>query len=294
MTALSNAPTSQIKAKALAAAIFLSIAGSAHSPKVEASGIPTFDGANWAQMMQEWLKSAVTDCFTADSLKESLTRIQDIQKIVQRTRAMQGMTELMPQRDAMDGVEACPGGGSLVAQGAHWTRSALGMGNTRIDGSTDLVALQRELCVSEVVLENQKWNAERELLREIDGQAEDYKNIFARWNSLAGMKGEIQKICNPIPGGGMSLSGGGASEGQQTSTRTELEAKAADNERAIQQARAKIEVLSGALVSVQNKQAEVGQKMLNGETGGNWLTNTAAGAVQASILKKGLDSARSK
>ena len=205
---------------------------------------------------------------------------------------MQGITELMPERDELEGIEACPGGASLASQGGAVLRSALGMGNKRIDGSTDLVAMQKELCVSAVVLQNQKWNAQRELLLEIDGQAEDYKEIFSRWNSLANMKSEIQRVCNPVPGGSMSVSGGGASEGQQATVRANLEAKAADNDRAIEQARAKIEVLSGALVSIEAKQAEVGRRMLSGETGGGWLSNTAAGAIQAALLKRGLEKAR--
>ena len=293
-----NTPTStmnSLKAKGLAAAILLCLAGSVHSPKVEAQagpGIPTFDFANIFQMLRDMAKDAITDCFSADSLKESLKQIQDIQALVQRARAMQGITELMPERDELEGIEACPGGASLASQGGAVLRSALGMGNKRIDGSTDLVAMQKELCVSAVVLQNQKWNAQRELLLEIDGQAEDYKEIFSRWNSLANMKSEIQRVCNPVPGGSMSVSGGGASEGQQATVRANLEAKAADNDRAIEQARAKIEVLSGALVSIEAKQAEVGRRMLSGETGGGWLSNTAAGAIQAALLKRGLEKAR--
>lgn len=294
MTTHTPAASTPLKAKALAAAILLCVAGSAHSPRVEASGVPTFDIANLTQMLQDWLKDAVTDCFSVTSAKEALSRIQNIQRITARARAMNNMSELMPPRNELDGVGSCPNpsGGSITASAAGWARNALGMGSTRLDGSTDLRTLQQQLCASEKILENRKWNAERELLLELEGQASDYAGIMNKWNSMASLKGEIQAICNPIPGGSSGFSGGGADTGQQNSLQQELAQNAAKNQQAISEHLSRLQVLSGAADSVRSKQAEVGQMMLNGQEGG-LLTGAVAGAVQATLLKGALETAKS-
>lgn len=294
MTTPTSSHSAQFNVKALAAAILLCVAGSAHSPRVEASGIPTFDGANIAQMLQDWFKDAVTDCFSVTSAKEALSQIQNIQRITARARAMNNMSELMPPRNELDGVESCPNptGGSLTASAAGWARNALGMGSTRLDGSTDLRTLQQQLCASEKILENRKWNAERELLLELEGQASDYASIMKKWNSMADLKGEIEAICNPIPGGSLSFSGGGADEGQQNSLQHELAQNAAKNQQAISEHLSRLQVISGAADSIRSKQAEVGQMMLSGQESG-LLTGAAAGAIQATLLKSALETAKS-
>lgn len=283
-----------MKAKFLAVALGLCLASTAHSPRVEASGIPTFDVANLTQMLQDWFKDAITDCFSVDSMKEGLQRIQDIQRVASRVRVMNNMTELMPERDELDGVEACPNpsGGSLAASAAGWASSALGMGSTRLDGSTDLRTLQQQLCASQIMLENRKWNAERALLLELEKQASDYEGIMNKWNAMADMKGQIEAVCRPVPGGGMSFSGGGANEGKQNTMQQELAQNAAANNQALADHLAKLQVIDGAIGSIKTKQAEVGQRMLNGESGG-FLTGAAAGAIQATLLKGALETAKS-
>jgi hypothetical protein len=295
MTMHISASPAPYKAKALAAAILLCVAGSAHSPRVEASGIPTFDLSNLTQMLMEWGTDAIKSCFNVNSVKEAVTRVQDIQRFAQRARVMNNMTELMPERDELEGVESCPNpsGGGMTGAAAGWARNALSMGNTRIDGSTDLRTLQQQLCVSDIVLQNRKWNAERELLLELEGQTRDYQEILGKWNSMADMKGQVEAICNMTPGGGsMGVSGGGANEGRQMSLQQELAQRTADNARELSDRQSKISVLEGAIASVQAKQAEVGRKMLNGE-GGGLLTGAAAGAIQATLLKGALETAKS-
>lgn len=284
-----------MKTKLLTVALGLCLASSAHSPRVEASGIPTFDVANLTQMLMDWGADAVKSCFNVNSIKEAVTRVQDIQRLAQRARVINNMSEIMPERDEFDGIEACPNptGGGLAGAAAGWARSALGIGNMRIDGTTDLRALQQQLCASEIILQNRKWNAERELLLELEGQAEDYQEILGKWNSMADMKGQVEAICNIAPGGGtMGVSGGGANEGRQASLQQELAQRTADNARELSDRQAKIQVLNGAISSVQAKQAEVGQRMLNGESGG-FLTGAAAGAIQATLLKGALETAKS-
>lgn len=293
-----NTPQSSthgLKAKLLAVAVGLCLAGTAHSPRVEATGIPTFDLSNLTQMLMDWGTDAVKSCFNVNSIKEAVTRVQDIQKFAQRARVMNNMTELMPERDELEGIESCPNpsGGGIAGAAAGWASSALGIGNTRIDGSTDLRTLQQQLCASDIILQNRKWNAERELLLELEGQTQDYQDILGKWNSMADMKGQVEAICNMTPGGGsMGVSGGGANEGKQASLQQELAQRAADNNRELADRQAKISVLEGAIASVQAKQAEVGQKMLNGESGG-FLTGAAAGAIQATLLKGALETAKS-
>lgn len=284
-----------VKAKFLAVAVGLCLAGTVHSPRVEASGIPTFDLSNLTQMLMDWGTDAVKSCFNVNSIKDAVARVQDIQKFAQRARVMNHMTDLMPEREELDGIESCPNptGGGLAGSAASWASSALGIGNMRIDGSTDLRALQTQLCASDIILQNRKWNAERELLRELEGQAEDYEEILGKWNSMADMKGQVEAMCNMTPGGGvMSVSGGGANEGRQASLQQELAQRTADNARELADRQMKIRVLEGAIASVQAKQAEVGQKMLNGESGG-FLTGAAAGAIQATLLKGALETAKS-
>lgn len=283
-----------MKAKLVAVALGLCIASTAHSPRVEASGIPTFDVANLTQMLQDWFKDAITDCFSVDSMKEGLQRIQDIQRVASRVRVMNNMAELMPERDELDGIETCPnpGGGSLAASAAAWAGNALGMGSTRLDGSTDLRTLQQQLCASQIMLENRKWNAERALLLELEQQASDYEGIMNKWNAMADMKGQIEAVCNPVPGGGMSFSGGEANQGKQNTMQQELAQNAAANNQALADHLAKLKVIDGAIGSIKSKQAEVGQRMLNGE-GGGLLSGAAAGAIQATLLKSALETAKS-
>lgn len=292
MTINSASPTVHLNSKILAAVLFLSFAGVAHSPKAEA-GVPVFDVAALTQMLTDWTREKIRACFDVNSVKEAVTRVQDIQKMAQRARVTMNMTELMPERDEMEGIESCPNpsGGSLTASAASWASGALGLGNKRIDGSTDLRSLQQQLCASEIILQNRKWNAERSLLKELEGQAADYQEILGKWNSMADMKGQVEAICSV--GESMSVTGGGANEGRQASLQQELAQRSADNNRALADQQAKIGVLDGAIASVRAKQAEVGQKMLNGESGG-FLTGVAAGAIQAALLKGALDSAKSK
>jgi hypothetical protein len=288
-------PTSHtLKAKTLAVAIILCFAGSAHSPRVEATGIPTFDASNLMQMFMDFGNEAIKSCFSVNSMKEAVQRVQDIQKMVQRTRVTMGMSELMPERDLMEGIEACPGGGGgLAGSAASLVRGALGMGNTRLDGSTDLRALQTQLCATEVILTNQKWNAEREQLNEMQQQAKDYEGMLGRWNSLADAKGQIEAICNITPGGGnMSVAGGAASEGKQATFQQEIAQVAADNARALEEAQAKVQFLDGAIVSVRRKQAEVGQMMMSGERG-SILSAAASATVRTALLKTALENAKS-
>ena len=118
-----------MKLKALAVALGLCLAGTAHSPRVEASGIPTFDLSNLTQMLMDWGTDAVKSCFNVNSIKEAVTRVQDIQRFAQRARVMNNMTELMPERDELEGIESCPnpsGGGIAGAANsscAHRTSS---------------------------------------------------------------------------------------------------------------------------------------------------------------------------
>jgi hypothetical protein len=284
-----------MKAKLLAVALGLCLASTAHSPRVEASGMPVFDAANLTQMLLDWAKDAITDCFTVDSMKEGLQRIQDIQQVASRVRVMSNMTELMPERDELEGIEACPNpsGGSLAASAAGWASTALGVGSTSFDGTTDLRTLQQQLCASQIMLENRKWNAERDLLLELEEQAADYEGIMNKWNAMADMKGQIEAVCNPVPGGSMSFSGGEANEGKQNSMQQELAQNAAANNQALSDHLAKLQVIDGAIGSIKAKQAEVGQRMLNGE-GDGLLTGAAAGAIQATLLNAALETAKSQ
>lgn len=291
-----HSPPHGMKAKLLAVALGLCLASTAHSPRVEASGIPTFDGANLAQMFLDWGTDAVKSCFSVNSLKEAVTRVQDIQRLAQRARVMNNMTELMPARNELAGVESCPdpSGGGLSSAASGWASNALGIGNQRIDGSTNLRLLQQQLCASDIILQNRKWNAERELLLELEKQAEDYQEILGEWNALADTKGQIEAVCNMTsPGGGnMGVSGDGPNEGKQVSLQQRLAQREAENHRELSDRLARLSVLDGAIASVRSKQAEVGQKMLNGEEGG-FLTGAASGAIQAALLKGALETAKS-
>jgi hypothetical protein len=90
----------------------------------------------------------------------------------------------------------------------------------------------------------------------------------------------------------MSFSGGGANEGQQNTMQQELAQNAAANNQALADHLAKLQVIDGAIGSIKSKQAEVGQRMLNGESGG-FLSGAAAGAIQATLLKGALETAKS-
>lgn len=114
MTTHATAAPTQFKTKALVAATFLCIAGSAHSPRVEASGIPVFDGSNNVfnmtldEIRQQALRK-LRECFDVKNMNELMKRVEDIQNINLRT-TVNGQTmklsDAMPEVQPMDGADA--------------------------------------------------------------------------------------------------------------------------------------------------------------------------------------------
>lgn len=290
-----------MKAKLLAVALGLCLASTAHSPRVEASGIPVFDGANQIfntlvdELRQQALRMA-RECFDVKNLQDAMKRVQAIQRISLRT-SVGGQTiklsEAMPELQPMQGVEEIcpdPSGGSFAGLAASSLRDAIGLAGQNLDGSTNLREEQYKVCRTLVYLRNSKWNAERQVFVELENQTDQLVGMMGRWNSMVGSGGG--SVAGSLTTGCSLDSGNGPGEGWQATAHAELQANMEQSERLFKQRQAEVEVYQSVISSLEQRQAQIGQMMLNGQSAG-FLSGAAAGAIQATLLKTALETAKS-
>jgi len=290
-----------MKAKLLAVALGLCLASTAHSPRVEASGIPVFDGANQIfntivdELRQQALRMA-RECFDVKNLQDAMKRVQAIQRISLRT-SVGGQTiklsEAMPELQPMQGVdEICPdpSGGSFAGLAASSIRDAIGLAGQNLDGSTNLREEQYKVCRTLVYLWNSKWNAERQVFVELENQTDQLVGMMGRWNGMVGSGGG--SVAGSLTTGCSLDSGNGPGEGWQATAHAELQANMEQSERLFKQRQAEVEVYQSVISSLEQRQSQIGQMMLNGQSGG-FLSGAAAGAIQATLLKTALETAKS-
>ena len=262
-------PTSHtLKAKTLAVAIILCFAGSAHSPRVEASGIPVVDGLNQAyNMVIDEARRFARQCFDVRNLQDALKRVQDIRSINLRTTvggATVKLSEAMPAVPVMQGVDAtCPDptGGSLTGAAASTIRQAIGLTSKDLDGA-NLREEQLNVCRTLVFMRNTKWNTERKVLVELERQTDELVGILDEWNNKVGSGGssigDLTKGCSLD-------SGGGPTEGYQSTASAKLQATADQSERLFNQVQSEVEVYQNIINSLEQRQAEIGRRMLAGQ-----------------------------
>lgn len=290
-----------MKAKLLAVALGLCLASTAHSPRVEASGIPVFDGANQIfntivdEVRQQALRMA-RECFDVKNLQDAMKRVQAIQRISLRT-SVGGQTiklsEAMPELQPMQGVEEIcpdPSGGSFAGLAASSLRDAIGLAGQNLDGSTNLREEQYKVCRTLVYMRNSKWNAERQVFVELENQTDQLVGMMGRWNSMVGSGGG--SIARSLTTGCSLDSGNGPGEGWQATAHAELQANMEQSERLFKQRQAEVEVYQSVISSLEQRQSQIGQMMLNGQSAG-FLSGAAAGSIQATLLKAALETAKS-
>ena len=297
--------TSHLKLKTLVLAVLLAAAGAVHAPRAEATGIPTFDASNFAQMFIDEARNEarrmLRECFDVKNIQEAVQRVQAIQSINLRTVLGPGqagepvkLSEALPERIDTDGADVtCPdsSGGSLPAIAANSIRDAIGLGTRNLDGSMNLRAQQLMLCRTTVAFRNRKWNAERRVLVEIEQQTESLKETVAAWDEMAGtggglMSGSIATGC------GLDATDG-PTEGFQATVAREMESNADQAQRMLTQVQMEADVYQNVINTLEHRQSEVAQMMLSGRTeNSNFISGAAAGAIQATLLKGALDNAR--
>jgi len=292
--------TSHLKLKTLVLAVSLAAAGAVHAPRAEAQFV-VIDPAAIARMGFDELaneaRRMIRECFDVKNLKQAMDRVQAIQRINLRSMLNSSevkLSETMTEREPMEGAAAAcpdPSGGSLVSMAAGSLRDAIGLGASNLDGSTDLRAEQMKLCGTTVYLRNQKWNAERRVLVELERQTETMLDIMRKWNEKAS-EGGGSASGSPLTG--CSLDGsGGPNEGWQQSAATELQANLEQSDRMFKQVQAEVDIYQSVIVSLEQRQSQVAQMMLSGRTeNSNFISGAAAGAIQATLLKGALDNAR--
>lgn len=289
-----NTPTStmnSLKAKGLAAAILLCLAGSVHSPRVEASGIPVVDGLNQVyNMVIDEARRFARQCFDVRNLQDALKRVQDIRNINLRT-SIGGSTiklsEAMPAVPVMQGVDsACPdpSGGGLAGAAASTIRDAIGLTTKELDGA-NLRQEQMNVCRTLVFMRNTKWNTERKVLVELERQTDELVSILDDWNSKVGSGGgsigDLAKGCSLD-------SGNGPTEGWQATTGASLQANAEQSERLFKQVQSEVEVYQNIINTLEQRQAEIGRQMLAGQKPQGFLEEAAATMVQGAVLEGAL------
>jgi len=290
-----------MKAKLLAVALGLCLASTAHSPRVEASGIPVFDGANQIfntlvdELRQQALRMA-RECFDVKNLQDAMKRVQAIQRISLRT-SVGGQTiklsEAMPELQPMQGVEEIcpdPSGGSFAGLAESSLRDAIGLAGQNLDGSTNLREEQYKVCRTLVYMRNSKWNAERQVFVELENQTDQLVGMMGRWNSMVGSGGG--SVAGSLTTGCSLDSGNGPGEGWQATAHAELQANMEQSERLFKQRQAEVEVYQSVISSLEQRQSQIGQMMLNGQSAG-FLSGAAAGSIQATLLKAALETAKS-
>lgn len=289
MTNPAAVPSSTIKTKVLAAAIFLCVAGSVHSPRVEASGVPVIDAVN--QVFNEIVNQArlmARQCFDVRNLQDALKRVQAIQRVSLST-SVNGTTvklsEAMPQKQPMQGVdEACPsaGGGSVSGTVANSIRGAIGLSTTALNGSTDLRREQMSICKTLVYMRNTKWNKEREVLVKLEEQTAALEKQLAEWNSMVGTGnssiGDLAKGC------GMD-SGKGPAEGWQATQNMKAQTFAEESEIEFEKVVAEVEVYQSVINTLEQRQAQVGQMILAGRRPSGFAATAASTLAQGAALK---------
>lgn len=283
-----------MKAKLLAVALGLCLAGTAHSPRVEASGIPVVDGLNQAFNMiieeaRAQSRRMINECFEVNNLRDAVQRVQAIQRINLRTTVNGSsvkLSEAMPEiTDLHQGADqACPTAGrpGLAGAAADSIRGAIGLANKNLDGSTNLAAEQQSICRTLVYMRNKKWNTERQVLVELEQQTDELAAILNGWNSRVGSGGG--SVVGSITSGCSLNSGNGPGEGWQATEAAKLQANAERSERLFKNVQTEAEVYQSVINTLEKRQAEVAQRLMSGDKPTGLLETATQTLVQGAIL----------
>jgi hypothetical protein len=251
-----------LKAKGLAAAILLCLAGSVHSPRVEASGIPVIDGghilvqklefaeefarfgkqvAHWEKQISEW---------------KNLLSQNPLQRIGEDASARPKIGESLQMRaDDFGLAETCgsENGGNPIA-------SLTNLFQVSFDPQANPVEEQKKLCALSVALQNRKWNENVLMIRQME-LLDAKRDSVASARSAGMTQGEIDTHF-----------------GDMAVIESDFNANQAKGQ-------ARITTYENMLASVSHMQSMAGKMMLSGTKPNGFFGVAAQSLVQGAILE---------
>lgn len=256
MTSL-NSSLSCAKTKFLAIAIGFCLAGTVHSPRVEAQGIPVVDASHIIAQVTEFAEQLKRHEAEVNEWMSKLSQ-NPLDRIKEDSESRPKIGDQLQIKDDDEGLEQCDRdrSGSPIDP-------ILNVFSFSFNPNGNLRDEQKKLCTLQVTLENRKWNENVLMIRQMELLQEQLDEVADARSS-------------------------GMTEGEINTQFGDMQAAQADFDVNVSKGQARIEMLDNTLASVAHMQSMAAQQILAGSKPSGFAVEFAGELVQGALLQTAL------